>query len=340
MIREAQLSAHVPFPWQQTQWQHLSRLFRTKQLPHAFLVCGDSGLGKSLLVNKFARFMLCKEPLELLACGECKNCLRFDRAAIHPDIRSVQSEEGKKDIVIDQVRSLIEFMAYTSHTGGAKIAIIDGAHHLNLNSANALLKTLEEPTSNRYFFLITELPGLLPATVRSRCQRLLFANPSRKSANQWLTKLLPNEDAARVERLLNAAQCRPLNAMGLAQKNALEGEDQFLEKLYLLSSGGVSPQSVVAMAAKIGELSAISYLLKTSSALIKSLIALEQPIDGDLNNLHQLFLKQRVPVTLQALKLLKYYDETLTAYKHMTSSSNPNGQLMIETLIWHWRELI
>tara|TARA_B100001765_G_scaffold7846_1_gene4520 strand:- start:261 stop:1283 length:1023 start_codon:yes stop_codon:yes gene_type:complete len=339
MIREAQLLTHVPFPWQRTQWQHLTRLYRNEQLPHAFLVSGNSGLGKSLFVNKFARFMLCKEPLELLACDKCKNCLRFGGAAIHPDILSVQSEEGKRDIVIDQVRSLIEFVAYTSHTGGVKIVIIAGAHHLNLNSANALLKTLEEPTSNRYFFLITDMPGSLPATIRSRCQRLLFAAPSKKSANQWLTKLLPNENTVRVGRLLNAAQYRPLNAMGLAQQDILEEQDQFLEKLCLLSSGGIAPQSVVATAVKIGELSAINYLVKTSSALIKSLITLEQPVGADLNNLHQLFLKQRAPLTLQIFKLLMYYDEALTAYKHMTSSSNPNGQLIVETLIWHWHEL-
>ena len=195
--------------------------------------------------------MLCKEPLELLACDKCKNCLRFGGAAIHPDILSVQSEEGKRDIVIDQVRSLIEFVAYTSHTGGVKIVIIAGAHHLNLNSANALLKTLEEPTSNRYFFLITDMPGSLPATIRSRCQRLLFTAPSKKSANQWLTKLLPNENTVRVGRLLNAAQYRPLNAMGLAQQDILEEQDQFLEKLCLLSSRGIAPQSVVATAVKL-----------------------------------------------------------------------------------------
>ena len=339
MIREAQLSTHVPFPWQQTQWQHLSRLFKNKQLPHSFLVYGDSGLGKSLFVYKFTQFMLCKESLELFACGKCKNCLRFGGAVTHPDILSVQSEEGKRDIVIDQVRALTEFITYTSHAGGAKIVVIDGAHHLNINSANALLKTLEEPSSNRYFFLITDLPGSLPATIRSRCQRLLFAAPSRKLGNEWLTKILPNEDAARMDRLVIAAQCRPLNAISLARQDILEERNQFLEKLCLLSSGGVAPQSVVAMAVKIGELCAINYLVKTSSALIKSLITLERPVEADLNNLHQLFLKQRAPLALQVFKLLKYYDEALAAYKHMTSSANPNGQLMIETLIWHWHEL-
>ena len=58
MIREAQLLTYVPFPWQRIQWEHLTRLYKNEQLPHAFLVSGDSGLGKSLFINEFARFML------------------------------------------------------------------------------------------------------------------------------------------------------------------------------------------------------------------------------------------------------------------------------------------
>ena len=119
----------VPFPWQDSQWQRLAQQYEERLLPHAFLVCGDQGLGKSLFVSGFSRYMLCQNPLKQFACGICRNCQQAGEDFSHPDVLQLAPLEGKRDINVEQIRSLTDFIVHTSHAGIAKIVIIDAAHH-------------------------------------------------------------------------------------------------------------------------------------------------------------------------------------------------------------------
>ena len=341
MADHIRLLADVPFPWHQIQWQRLANQFQNKQLPHALLIYGNKGLGKSLFASRFAQFILCQAPKKYLACGICKNCVKAGEGANHPDIIHVQPEEGKRHIVIDQVRSLSNFIVHTSHSGGAKIVIINGAHNLNLNSANALLKTLEEPTSNSYFFLVTELPGALPATIRSRCQRLPLIVPPREMARQWLTERLPKEDEIQLDRLLSDAQCGPLLAIDLAGQDVSIQRNHFLSKLYCLAKRTITPQSLVAIASKTGESLILGHLQLATSTVIKHLITQGKfnGSDPDLKDLYTLFAQNETPTSQQVIWLMQFYDEVVDARKQMQSGANPNAELILETLIWRWYQL-
>ena len=342
MTEQKKMLSEVPLPWHSQQWERLARQYAQNLLPHAFLVCGDSGLGKSLFVSGFARFMLCRNPLNCFACGICGNCRQAGEEFTHPDIFRLTPEEGKRVIGIDQVRSLTDFMAQTSHAGSAKIVIIDNAHDMNTSSANALLKTLEEPTQSSYLFLVTDYPGSLPATIRSRCQRLVFTPPERAIARQWLQSKSANANIVDTDRLLTAAECRPLHALDLAEEGMLEKRDQFFAKLHQLSTGAVAPQSLVALSAKIGESAVIGYLLFTSSILIKSLMSKQRPYEADaaLDKLYGLFIEPQKLIRDRLVNLVEFYDEAIKARKQTLGGTNPNVQLIIESLIWRWCQLL
>jgi DNA polymerase-3 subunit delta' len=107
-------------------------------------------------------------------------------AGSHPDLVLVMPEEDKQQIAIDQVRAATERLTKTSYRQGYKVAIVDPAHLMTPNAANSVLKTLEEPSARSLLILITSQPSMLLPTVRSRCQKVTIARPSREQAIEWL----------------------------------------------------------------------------------------------------------------------------------------------------------
>jgi DNA polymerase III subunit delta' len=124
------------------------------------------------------------------ACGRCRSC-GFIEAGTHPDFLHITFEPTDKgdklrsELVVDQVRRCGEWLSKTPQFGGPQVVVVAPADALNAAAANALLKTLEEPAGNRYLLLATSQPGRLPATIRSRCQRLEFRLPDGESARTW-----------------------------------------------------------------------------------------------------------------------------------------------------------
>lgn len=198
-------------PWQQQRLDGALAAWRAGRLGHAQLLCGPEQLGKRAVADALAARLLCEAPKAEPPCGRCRCCtLRI--AGTHPDFRVVTFEEVPKsspprmrtEIVVDQVRDVIGAMQMTAQRGGAQVVLIDPADALNTSAANALLKTLEEPADNRFLLLVSAAPHRLPATIRSRCQRIEFAVPERDIALRWLQS--QGHAPARAAEALEAAQ--------------------------------------------------------------------------------------------------------------------------------------
>jgi DNA polymerase III delta' subunit len=138
------------------------------RLHPAAILAGDPGSGKLALAKNIAKHLLCKErPPEKAFCAKCSACRRID-GDIHPDV--LITREPDEDIIkIDTVRDICHQMSLTPVEGPVKICIVDECHRMNVASANAFLKTLEEPGPNRFFWLLTSQPGSLLPTILSRC---------------------------------------------------------------------------------------------------------------------------------------------------------------------------
>jgi DNA polymerase III subunit delta' len=166
-------------PWLEEPCETLERAVAQDRLPHAVLLQIGAGQGGEWLARWLAARIFCPT-----VCGDCLACRRV-QAGEHPDLQLLSPEEST-EIRIEQVRSLAEQFALTRHGSGRKVAIITPADRLNRNAANALLKTLEEPSGEALIVLVTAKPARLPQTIGSRCLRLVIPPPSMSAMVDWL----------------------------------------------------------------------------------------------------------------------------------------------------------
>lgn len=253
-------------------WHHdilLEEIGRSDALPHAYLMAGVAGIGKSAFAQALAAALLCEakweskteanatqaRPAEVsgagsvsavrqprLACGQCPACV-WTLAGHHPDLRLIEpfvDDEGKatRDIRIEQIRSLADFLAVGGHRSGRRLVIIDPADALNAPAANALLKTLEEPGEGVVFLLLTDRPDALPATIRSRCRLLFLPAPALGQASAWVQGET-GCSAAEATQWLAMTGGSPRQAAGLAQSGQADLQRRILEALARLPDDSV-----------------------------------------------------------------------------------------------------
>lgn len=163
------------------------------------LLTGPEGTGKRRFALAAAARLLCEAPEPDRACGQCPSC-RWFLGDNHPDFRHVvpaadlQNEEsgdgerkkGSRQILIDQIRDLEEFVFIGGHRNGARVVVIEPAEAMNQAAQNALLKILEEPPSSVYFILVSSRWRRLLPTIRSRCRTVALPRPSQAEARAWL----------------------------------------------------------------------------------------------------------------------------------------------------------
>ncbi|NYT64801.1 DNA polymerase III subunit delta' [Alcaligenaceae bacterium] len=200
------MSAYPQFlPWQlasATAW-----LGQRERFAHAWLIHGLPGIGKSQFALAAAASLLCEQPVQGLACGHCIAC-SWLASGNHPDIRRIRPDaiallEGaqeagaeedatavkktpSKEIRVEQLRSLTTWFNTATHRGGWRVAVLYPAQALNVISANALLKVLEEPPRHTVFLLVADAPDRLLPTLVSRCRRLPLSVPDAVQSIAWL----------------------------------------------------------------------------------------------------------------------------------------------------------
>lgn len=196
------MMSNIPeiYPWQSAVWMRLTQ--DAQRLPHALLLHGRAGIGKYDFARTFSKSLLCanKTP-DAKACGVCASCNWFNDES-HPDFRLLSPEQEaeaedevtttkktrkKTQISVAQIRDLTDFLSLSSHrSNGLRIVLIHPAEALNIASANALLKMLEEPAVGVVFILVAhQLQRLLP-TIISRCQKINMPIPDEAQALTWL----------------------------------------------------------------------------------------------------------------------------------------------------------
>ena len=219
----------------------MTTVINNGRMPHALLLTGQAGLGKTAFSNYLAQQLLCEDPTASSApCGECPGCVQFT-AGTHPDFYPVCPEEDASVIKVDQIRHLSERLSLSTHRGGYKVAILNPADSMNLNAANSLLKTLEEPSDNTVLVLISARPAQLPATVRSRCQQLRIVAPESQVALDWLDEQGHGEAA---QTYLQLAHGAPLEALKQAQADSIGARRERFDALVSILGNRVSPLAV------------------------------------------------------------------------------------------------
>ena len=227
-------------PWLEDAWRSLSERMQNARLPHALLLSGAAGLGKRAMADALVTAALCENRnADGHACASCRACLLM-AAGSHPDrvhLSFEMRDDGKTlrtEIVIEQIRKLSQRLSLSSQFGGLQLVIIDPAERMNASAANALLKTLEEPSASTMIILISDQPSRLPATIRSRCQRLQIKPPSHTQAMSWLSG--QGISALDGKRALTAVLDNPGRALEALTDGTLTLRSECLRDLQALSS--------------------------------------------------------------------------------------------------------
>jgi DNA polymerase III subunit delta' len=182
--------------------QTLRRLIRNGRIPNSLLFAGDEGVGKRQFAIELAKAFVCADPYDHEACGTCAACRRADVFVFptsekgddyeqvffsgHPDIGIVIP--FGRNVRVDAIRALEREANFRPFEAPARFLIIDDAEKMNDASANALLKTLEEPSTTTHIFVVTSRPDSLLSTIRSRCQTLRFAPVGVEEIEQFLIR--------------------------------------------------------------------------------------------------------------------------------------------------------
>ncbi len=218
------------FPWHDEFIQRALSLRSHDKLPQALIIESASASNLEPFLVHLCRLLLCEQPADGKNCDACDPC-RMMKLGTFSDYKFVsfeldpRSKKFRKTIVIDQIRALIDQVNLTSRYSGLKIVVIYPAEKMNIASANALLKTLEEPSAKSLLILATHNKGRLPVTTRSRCQSWRLDLPPQEQAISWLlAKGLETSDAA---NYLEYAQGDPSLALELQQQNFASLLQQF-----------------------------------------------------------------------------------------------------------------
>lgn len=342
-------------PWQQRAWLRAMDAHAAGRLPHALLLCGPARMGKRALAEALAQRLLCTRAQRAeRACGACHACRMFEARAQrdpletrpdgspaqpeghpgHPDARFVGYVLNEKsspkrmyqELVIEQIRELAAWMVLSPLSDAGKVALIEPAHAMNHAAANALLKTLEEPVPSRVLLLVSDQVHRLPATIRSRCQRLELRPPARDEARAWL--VAGGATPTQADEALDANLGHP----GLARRDLAEGglarRIALAKDLVALATGRERPVSV---AQRWGEDDPALWLQLAAEALRELLSSQARGTDDAR------LQRSGLPTSASAQALAGWFDECNRV--HALLRTTLRQDLLLVELLRQWREL-
>ena len=300
-------------PWLRHRQQQLRESLSTGRLPHSTLILSTPGLGAERLADWMTALALCEAVPAEAPCGVCTSCTLL-RSDSHPDNHRVGLEEDAKQIKVDQVRELIDALTLKSYRGGYKVGVIEGAEALNVNGANAFLKTLEEPSADTLLVMIARPTHRLPATIASRCLRMVLRPPTKEEAVAWLGTHGPAEQ--HWSAALELAGGAPLLAVELQQSGIPALEAAMQKDIKALSAGEVDVTFLADQWVRSNLPLRITWLENWITARIRS---------GDRVRLPAALLKPKLRL------LFEFLDATRELRR--LASTGMNQQLALEALL-------
>ncbi len=320
------------FPWQASLWQTLAG---RAQHAHAYLLHGPAGIGKRAMAENLMAALLCRAPENLRACGQCKSCLLL-AAGTHPDNFILEPEEADKAIKVDQVRELVSFVVQTAQMGGRKVVLVEPAESMNLNAANALLKSLEEPSGDTVLLLVCHQPSRLLPTVKSRCVQQACPLPTEAQSLAWLADALPDCTLEERSELLTLAAGSPLNAVKLNAQGVREQRALVVDGVKKLLKQQVAASQLAEGWNSIPLLQLFDWFCEWTQLMLRYQLTKDE--DGlGLTDMRKV-VQYLADKSAQG-KVLAIQDWLLAQRQKVLGKANLNRVLLLEALLVQWASL-
>ncbi len=320
-----------PLPWQRQAWTQLCHYITQQRLPQALLITGQKGLGKQQLADQFAAALMCdKTASSHLSCGHCVSCSLLT-AQTHPDYILIKPDEPGKAITIAQIRSLLNRLTLKPQFEAQRVVIINPAEQMNKAAANAFLKCLEEPTERTTILLITDKPAQLPATIRSRCQKLAVDRPDKNMHSAWLKQQAIHDN---LDLLYGLSQGAPLLAKQYADEKILLLRNQCFDAWMAVAKKQNHAVLVAENWLKLPETSLLFWITSWITDLIKCGHQIEA---GQLSNPDLYKHLKELSQQLELKRVYKLYELLLLSRQRLDTQINK--QSMFEEILIQWFEL-
>ena len=336
------------YPWLRPSFEQLVAGYQAGRGHHALLLQALPGMGGEALIYALCRYLMCRQPEGNKSCGQCHSC-QLMQAGTHPDYYTLAPEKGKSALGIDAVRDVNEKLYERSRLGGAKVVWIGDAALLTDAAANALLKTLEEPPENTWFFLACQEPARLLATLRSRCKRLpspgritssitqlfsiFLAPPSESYGLAWLEREVAMPQEALLSALRLSANA-PAAALDLLQESHWASRQQLVQTLASVLSSG----DWLALLPTLNHDSVVARLHWFSSLLLDALK--HQQRITRLTNADSIDLVNQLANALSASRLQTIAADARTCREQLLSVTGLNRELILTERLLRWEQYL
>jgi len=304
----------------------LRRAVSADRLAHAYLFEGAEGIGKRLMALALVRAVFCQNST---GCGECASCRKIDHNN-HPDLH-IFAPDGQY-IKIDQIRELQRELSFRPLEARKKVCLIDQAEKMNPSAANALLKTLEEPSDNTLIILLSSRPDSMLSTVRSRCQKLPFARLPQQKIEEALQDHR-NLEPGDAHVLAALAEGSFLRALGRDQEFYLDRRREIIKSITGLSQASILPLLELAKA-MAAEKELIPDMLEVLQSFYRDLLVFQQGYpEESLVNIDLMEKIRRISGHEDTASLLRKLEAIQSGRKNL--DRNVNTQLNLEVLLLH-----
>lgn len=327
-------------PWNTVVWNDLVERYYDSGLPHASLFVGNEGTGKRPLAYRLAKFLLCKAADKKTAknpsfCNVCHSCQLMD-AGSHPDYFVCDQEAKGKQIKVDSIRQLNDFLAKTPQISTCQVVQVYPVEAMNTNASNALLKTLEEPSGESYLLLIAERLGSVLPTIRSRTQRINLHPPAMEIGLAWLAEKIPNSSQEDLAQALRQCSGGPLKAETWLREGLLAQDAAYISLMQAWLDGRQQLQETSKGLSKFDLSETINWWTGFSLDIMKVAMGAEPQ---QLSHPHQIDWLQQLAATVSRLKLLTLQHKLQeVAGRLAAGQGNYNASLLIESMLLDWQQ--
>ncbi len=321
------------YPWLRPAFEQLLSQYQSGRGHHALLLHSLPGMGGEALCYALSRWLMCQHPQGAKSCGQCRSC-QLMQAGTHPDYLQLAVEKGRSSLGVDAIRQLSDKLASHARQGGARVIWIPDANLLTEAAANALLKTLEEPPENCWFFLATHEPGQLLPTLRSRCLYWHLTPPEPAFAEGWLERECQASllDIRTALRLCSGA---PAAALDL-----LDGKNwQQRQMLCQALNKAQESSDLLALRSELNDDRAVERL-DWLSALLLDAVKWRRGASGAMVNLDQAPLIEKLANRQSDMILHMMLGQILTCRQQLVSVPGINRELLLTEMLLRWERAL